>query len=351
MRDHAIVSPQFWTGETGRALRRDPDAQRIALYLMTCPNANMIGLYYLPIPLICHEVGIDEEGAIKGLARLSQVHFSAYDPPSETVFVFNMARYQIGESLDHKDNRYKGVLRMLGQVKNSPFYNDFLALYGEVYGLDLQPITRPSQDPPKPLHSPLVGGLFIDQDQEQDKEQGQDQEQCGGAKAARAQDLEDRRDVKVVEPVNAPAFPCVTTDAIDRFEAQFLPHPFPLRQQAREVLGYFNQVLGAQFENTREIETLMAEHEVSVADCRLVIDWLCAIDRPQNPENHAKYVDSVIPFRWANFDRHRGRARNWEAEGRPAYMETHAHGNGSVSAKGLRNMAITRQLLKEDGLL
>ena len=71
MRDHAIVSPHFWTGETGRQLRKDADAQRIALYLMTCPSANMIGLYYIPIPLISHEVGISLQGASKGLARSS----------------------------------------------------------------------------------------------------------------------------------------------------------------------------------------------------------------------------------------------------------------------------------------
>ena len=39
-----MVSPLFWTGDPGKALRGDPDAQRLALYLLTCPNANMIGI-------------------------------------------------------------------------------------------------------------------------------------------------------------------------------------------------------------------------------------------------------------------------------------------------------------------
>ncbi len=38
MRDYAVVSPRFWTGDTGRFLRQHPDAQRLALYLMTCPS-------------------------------------------------------------------------------------------------------------------------------------------------------------------------------------------------------------------------------------------------------------------------------------------------------------------------
>ena len=58
MRDYAIVSPRFWIGTTGRELRRlGPEVQVVALYLLTAPHSNMIGLYYLPIPTLCHETG------------------------------------------------------------------------------------------------------------------------------------------------------------------------------------------------------------------------------------------------------------------------------------------------------
>jgi len=50
MRDFAKVCGQFWIGETGRKLRAaGRDAQTVALYLITCPSANMLGLYYLPL--------------------------------------------------------------------------------------------------------------------------------------------------------------------------------------------------------------------------------------------------------------------------------------------------------------
>ncbi len=58
MRDYTRISPQFWTGETGRALRKNPDAQRLAFYLLSCPSANMIGVFYVATPTICHEVGL-----------------------------------------------------------------------------------------------------------------------------------------------------------------------------------------------------------------------------------------------------------------------------------------------------
>ena len=44
MRDYGIVSPRFWIGETGRKLRKLPDAQRIAMYLLTAPMAEMTGM-------------------------------------------------------------------------------------------------------------------------------------------------------------------------------------------------------------------------------------------------------------------------------------------------------------------
>jgi hypothetical protein len=165
MRDHAVISPHFWTGDTGRELRKDPDAQRIAFYLMTCPSANMIGLYYLPIPLICHEVGISKEGAMKGLARLSEGGFCAYDAPSEVVFVKQMARYQVGEVVHPGDKRLLGVQRMLLQMKNSCFYNEFLERYAEIFHLTLAPNGSPSIAPSKGH-----GSSYKDQEQDKEKE-------------------------------------------------------------------------------------------------------------------------------------------------------------------------------------
>ena len=57
MRDYAKVSPHFWTGTTGKKLRSSPEAVIVAMYLMTCPHANMLGLYYMPLLYVAHETG------------------------------------------------------------------------------------------------------------------------------------------------------------------------------------------------------------------------------------------------------------------------------------------------------
>ena len=98
MRDYARVSPAFWTGDTGRALRKaGTDAQLMALYVLTCPSANMIGLYYLPLPTIAFETGMSIKGASKALERLSCAGFAYFDFSDSLIWVPQMARYQIGD--------------------------------------------------------------------------------------------------------------------------------------------------------------------------------------------------------------------------------------------------------------
>lgn len=161
-----MVSPKFWTGTTGKLLRKDRDAQVLALYLMTCPHANMIGVYHLPVAYVSADTGIPFEGALKGLARLSQAGFLDYDDASETVFVYRMAEWQIGKALKANDNRVGAVEKQVCDVAVARFATAFRRMYAEAYGIAPAPETdSPSEAPCKPLPS---------QEQEQDQEQEQE---------------------------------------------------------------------------------------------------------------------------------------------------------------------------------
>jgi hypothetical protein len=155
MRDYAQVSPAFWTGKTGREIRkRGLECQVVAMYLMTCPHSNMIGLYYLPVIFISHETGLTIEGASKALQSLSEVHFCTYDEDSETVFVHEMARYQIGSSLVVTDKRVKGVENEIKKFHNSQLLNAFLRRYAVAYHIDFDDeIESPFEAPSEPLRS------------------------------------------------------------------------------------------------------------------------------------------------------------------------------------------------------
>jgi hypothetical protein len=154
MRDYAIMTQGFWTGETGRALRGDPAAQVVAMYLVTCPSSNMIGLYHLEIPVMACETGLDLATTTKALRRVCETGFSSYDSDSETVFVPEMAKFQISDELTPRDKRVKGVEKTLLQMRKSRFCRDFLEKYGRRFSLDVQALrgfrAERYKAPPKP---------------------------------------------------------------------------------------------------------------------------------------------------------------------------------------------------------
>lgn len=166
MRDYAVVSPLFWTGATGKEIRSlGPEAQVVAMYLITSPHSNALGIYYLPLPLLAHETGLPLEGASKALTRVSEGGFCAYDTPSEVVWVYEMAKFQIGSKLSPKDNRIKWINKEYQNLPKNPFLQQFYERYKDEFHLENG---RDFKAPSKPLRSQ-------EQEQEQDiKEESKD---------------------------------------------------------------------------------------------------------------------------------------------------------------------------------
>lgn len=168
MRDYSKVSPKFWIGKTGKALRKQgPEAMIVGMYLMTAPTSNMLGLYYLSLGTIAHETGLGMQGASKGLQSAIQAGFCAYDEESEVVWVYEMASYQIAESLKESDLRVKGVQNEYDALPENPYLARFFEKYGTAFRMtNKRDAESPSEAPSKPLQS---------QEQEQEKEQEQEQ--------------------------------------------------------------------------------------------------------------------------------------------------------------------------------
>lgn len=202
MREYGIVSPMFWVGATGRSLRKDPNAQRVAIYLMTSPMSEMTGVYYCPLASILNDVGTLEaypkpltspsEGGADGfvspfevvkqaILTLMELDFCFYDFESEFVFVNEMARWQIGESLKEKDNRVAGLRKSVRSMPKSiaamfveRYNEDFcLGFDLETFGENLKGKTSPSEAPSEHLERDSMKPLRS-QEQEQEQEQEQD---------------------------------------------------------------------------------------------------------------------------------------------------------------------------------
>ena len=146
--DYAKISSKFWSGSTGRAIRGDTNAQIVALYLLTSPHANGIGVFHCPPLYISYETGIPLEGALKGLERLSEVGFLTLDKGSEWVWIHEMLSYQMGDDLKPNDNRIKHIIKLYHNIPESLIKSSFYEKYKEKYLLNLEA-------PLKPLISPF----------------------------------------------------------------------------------------------------------------------------------------------------------------------------------------------------
>ena len=192
MRDYGTVSPKFWIGNTGRQLRKMPYAQRIAMYLMTAPMAEMSGVFYCPVATILNDVGAPcdlieapskglprgIEGVKEALKALESLNFCFYDFESVYVFVKEMAHWQIAEKLKPTDNRVKSIRQAVNGM-TEPIKTRFLERYNEAFSLGFEvqkpalfakPLASPSEAPSEPLRS---------QEQEQEQEQKKDIEEEG----------------------------------------------------------------------------------------------------------------------------------------------------------------------------
>jgi hypothetical protein len=96
----------------------------------------MTGIYYLPLPTLCHEVGIRPKRALAALEVLNREGFAEYDHEASVVWVPEMARCQVGNDPKPDDKRIKGFLRELEAVAHPVFVGKFIAKYRDAFHLD-----------------------------------------------------------------------------------------------------------------------------------------------------------------------------------------------------------------------
>lgn len=162
MRAYASLSPMFWTRGSGKRLRGQKEAQLVALYLMSSPATSMVGIFHLALPTLCHETGLSLEEASKGLARCSEEGLVFWDEDEELVFVPALAKHQMGDKLDPKDHKVKGVVRALAPFKGHRFFGMFMDRYADPYSLPIEADegaseSRPRDDVPDPDPAPVPG--------------------------------------------------------------------------------------------------------------------------------------------------------------------------------------------------
>lgn len=180
MRDYAKISPSFWTGSTGKEIkRRGFEGVVVALYLMSSPHSNMLGLFYQPALYMAHETGLGIEGASKGLQDCIDCGFCEFDQHTEMVWIPEMAAYQICDALSSGDKRCKGIQKDYEALPNNPFLQAFFDRYRAAFHL-----TRPhakAGEKPKAKEAPYQAPSKPHRSQEQEQEQEQEHSEANAS--------------------------------------------------------------------------------------------------------------------------------------------------------------------------
>jgi hypothetical protein len=136
MRQYARIEPKAWQGDTFERLRAyGPEALLLAMYLMTSPHSNMMGLYKLPLMYVSEETGLDIDTLVTAFQACKDAGFCDFDSASKFVWVYEMARYQIGVKLQASDKQCIGVQREYDGLTNNPFLGAFFDRYAEAFHL------------------------------------------------------------------------------------------------------------------------------------------------------------------------------------------------------------------------
>lgn len=140
MRVYSTIKSAFWTMGSGKRLRGNKGAQVLALYLMTCSQGTMCGIFSVALPTIAHETGLTLD-ELPGLFRDIR-DMVTYDEKEELCWVPNSARIQLGK-VTVKDKRRPGLIRELAQFGSHRFVVAFVDLYGDEYGIDPDELPLP----------------------------------------------------------------------------------------------------------------------------------------------------------------------------------------------------------------
>ena len=121
---YRTICCELWTDDKVQAL--SPHEKLLFLYLITNPHSHLSGIYYIPLVLIEHEVGLGRafNGAWNGLLK---GHLVQYDEVRSQVWVVNMLPYQANGQKSEK-----GVANHLNTLHPSSLIERFLERYPQI---------------------------------------------------------------------------------------------------------------------------------------------------------------------------------------------------------------------------
>jgi hypothetical protein len=155
---YSKVFVKIWHSKDFRTLSEE--GKMLFLYLLTSPHRNMGGFYYLPLPYICFDIGLDEKRVIKAFEELTDKDMALYDYNTQVVLIKKWFCYN---PIENK-NQAKGLNKQLAEIPKSKLFKPFVNCVKEhckyietiLNGFDI-PSENPSETLSKPFAKPGTG--------------------------------------------------------------------------------------------------------------------------------------------------------------------------------------------------
>jgi hypothetical protein len=179
MRDYGKIFTSFWTSQTTRALSED--GRTLALYLLSSPHSNIIGVFRVPDGYVAEDLQWSSERVSKAFDNLSQNGWATRNKETGWVVICHYLKWNPVEN----PNQVKSALKQLDATPNSVSEKSLIA----------RTIMSSCERFPKKLiheianrlktlsetHAETLPKGFPNHQQQQDQDQQQDQEEGGEA--------------------------------------------------------------------------------------------------------------------------------------------------------------------------
>jgi hypothetical protein len=123
---YARIEEGFWTDPKIKSLPLE--GKMVAAWLFTNPHRHFSGLYYLPIVLIPHEVGLSIGVSEKMLNLLEEQGFIKYSHEFSVVWVVTMLKHQSGGN-KLSGQQITGIEKHLSTLHGCPLIDEFVKKY------------------------------------------------------------------------------------------------------------------------------------------------------------------------------------------------------------------------------
>ena len=163
MRDYGRVHATFWSSHTIKALSED--ARTLALYLMTCPHATIVGCFRLPDGYACEDLGWVSERVKKGFDELLANGFANRCETTKWVWILKHLDWNPPENPNQRKSAAKIALSI-------PDACSWKQAFMRVCGRSLEILSDENGNGFETLEKP-----FANQEQEQEQEKKQEKKQ------------------------------------------------------------------------------------------------------------------------------------------------------------------------------